>query len=243
MSINNKQNNNAKTLSVQTSLTEISSLNKRNHSNWQKKVIDFSEKVLKKVTKLPISISTTEENIMLNACAIFWYQDSDYKKFIMLKSDDKHSKEISQQFPFVACLNKESVSATLETAIKDLFGEAFKKSLPIDFFASDRISSAPTVVVADKDDKVQSILHNHVWVNQITPEQAELIQNHSDQFTIESVPEYKLTDESVHEVHKFLYHSCIRHIHNIKFSEIPNITDSMEDVFSHSYSEQGKTLH
>ena len=240
---NNNQNKKATTMAIQTSLSDISSLNARSYTKWQKRVLKFSEKLLKKMTKLPISISTSKENIMLNACAIFWYQDHESKKFIMLKANDKQGKDIVQQFPFVACLKKESVSATLETAIKDMFGEAFKKSIPIDCFASDRISSAPTVVIANDDDEVQSILHNHVWVNQITPEQAELIQNHSDQFDVVLVPEYKLTDPTVHEVHKFLYHSCIRHIHNIKFAEIPNIADSVEDIFANSYSEQGKTLH
>lgn len=242
--MNNKDTNKKpKTFAIQTSLADISSLKQQTRKNWQKKFIKISEKLVSKITKLPIKISTSTEQIMLNASAIFWYQDEDSKKFVMLKADGLSHEDAILQFPFVACLNKESVSATLETAVRDLFGTAFTKTLPIDCFASDKISSAPTVVVANESDEVQSILHNHVWVNQITPEQAELIQNHSEELNVVCVAEHQLTSSSVHEVHKFLYHSCIRHIHNIKFTDIPRVTESIEDLFSAHNSEQGKTLH
>lgn len=238
-----KKTKKATTTTVQKSLTEISSLNNNIQKKWQTKIINFSENILRKITKLPIKISTNKENIMLNACAIFWYQAKDCKKFVMLSSSFDSTEE-TKQFPFVACLNKESVSATLETSIKDMFGEAFKKSLSIDTFAADKISSAPTVVVANEKDEVQSILHNHVWVVQITPQQADLIQNHSDKYRIINVPEYKLTDESVHEAHKFLYHSCIRHIHNINLTDMAAFAENnVEEMFSFGSSENGRTLH
>lgn len=240
----NQNKNNAKTFAVQTSLADIASLKHSTEKKWKKNFIKLAEKTIGKITGLPIRINTSQEQIVLNAAAIFWYQDSETKKFIMLKSENSRNEEIIQQFPFVACLNKESISATLETATKDLFGSAFIKSLPVDCFASDKIASAPTVVISDDNDKVQTILHNHVWINQITPEQAELIQNYSDDFSIASIPEYDLTGPDVHEVHKFLYHSCIRHIHKAKFNTMDsNFAESIEEFIPAHLNNQEKVLH
>jgi hypothetical protein len=179
---------------------------------------------------------------MLNASAIFWYQDKDSKKFVMLKSNFTEDSDVVTQFPFVACYTKDSVSLVLDKTIKDLFGKAFAKSLAADCFASDKISSAPTVVIADEDNDSQTVLHNMVWSAQITAEQFELIQNHSDQFQIVAVPEYEMDEPQIHEIHKFLYQSCLRHIHQMQFADIAQMKESLDEMMS-SGAKPSKTLH
>lgn len=235
----NKQN---KTVAVQASIQDIAKMKIKTNKLWQKRLIELTEKVLKKVTKLPINITLSKETIMLNASAIFWYQDTDCKKFVMLQSNIGGEDDIVRQFPFAASFTKDSVSLILENSIKDLFGKAFIKSLPIDVFASDKISSAPTIIIADEEtDENQTVLHNMVWQSQITAEQFDLIQGHSDQFSIIAVPEHEMQDENVHEIHKFLYQSCLRHIHQMKFNDFAHMNDSIDDFMQ--THELSKTLH
>ncbi|PPR08705.1 MAG: hypothetical protein CFH44_00788 [Proteobacteria bacterium] len=238
----NKNDNNQSTVAVQASIQDIAKMKIKTDKAWHKKAIALAEKLLRKVTKLPVNITLANENIMLNASAIFWYQDTECKKFVMIKSHFENDNDVVMQFPFVASFTKDSVSSVLEKSIKDLFGRPFSKTLAIDTFASDKISSAPTIIIEDEDNKSQTVLHNMVWVNQITPEQFELIQNHSDQFSIEAVAEHELTESQTHEIHKFLYQSCLRHIHKMKFTDFAQMGDSIED-FMQSHSPQSKTLH
>lgn len=235
----NKQN---KTVAVQASIQDIAKMRIRTNKIWQRRLIELTEKVLKKITKLPINITLSKETIMLNSSVIFWFQDTDCKKFVMLQSNIDGDNEVVQQFPFAASFTKDSVSLLLENTIKDLFGKAFVKSLAIDTFASDKISSAPTIIIADEEtDENQTVLHNMVWQAQITQDQFDLIQSHSDQFKIIAVPEHEMQDENVHEIHKFLYQSCLRHIHHIKFNDFAHMSDSI-DEFMQTH-ELNKTLH
>jgi len=230
------------TVAVQASIQDIAKMRIKTDKTWHKKLITLTEKLLKKVTKLPINITVSKENIMLNASAIFWYQDTDCKKFIMIKSHFENDNDVILQFPFVASFTKDSVSSVLENSVKDLFGRPFKKTLPLDCFASDKIASAPTIIIADEEDDTQTVLHNMVWINQITAEQFELIQNHSDQFSVVAVPEHELTEEQTHEIHRFLYQSCLRHIHQMKFNDFSQMSESIDD-FMNSHAPQSKTLH
>lgn len=235
-----KQNNN--TVAIQASVEEMAKMRIKTNNKFHKKLITLTEKVLKKITKLPINITLSKESIMLNASAIFWYQDKDCKKFVMLKSNFTEDNDVVSQFPFVACFTKDSVSMILDKTIKDLFGKAFTKTLPLDCFASDKIASAPTIIIANEDDDSQTVLHNMVWTSQITSDQFELIQNHSDQFSIIAMPEHELNESQTHEIHKFLYQSCIRHIHQIKFDDVSQMKDSMDELMA--MGEQSvKTLH
>jgi hypothetical protein len=235
-------NQNKHTVAVQASVQEMAKMRIKTNKSWHKKLIQLAEQFLTKVTKLPINISISKDSIMLNASAIFWFEDKESKKFVMLKSNFAEDSDIVTQFPFVACYTKDSVSLVLDKTIKDLFGKAFAKSLAADCFASDKISSAPTVVIADEDTDTQTVLHNMVWSAQITPEQFELIQNHSDQFQIVAVPEYEMDEPQIHEIHKFLYQSCLRHIHQMQFTDIAQMKESLDEMMS-SGNKASKTLH
>lgn len=231
-----------KTVAVQASIQEIAKMRIKTDKLWKKRLISFAEKTLKKLTKLPINITLGKDNIMLNASAIFWYQDTECKKFVMLQSNFDGDNEVIRQFPFVASFTTDSVSQVLENSIKDLFGKAFVKTLAVDTFASDKISSAPTIIIADEENEdEQTVLHNMVWQSQITKEQYELIQSHSDQFKIIAVDEHELPEPQTHEIHRFLYQSCLRHIHQMKFNDFSPVNDSM-DEFMQAHA-QSKTLH
>lgn len=231
-----------KTVAVQASIQEIAKMRIKTDKLWKKRLISFAEKALKKLTKLPINITLGKDNIMLNASAIFWYQDTDCKKFVMLQSNFDGDNDYIRQFPFVASFTTDSVSQVLENSIKDLFGKAFVKTLAVDTFASDKISSAPTIIIADEENQdEQTVLHNMVWQSQITKDQYELIQSHSDQFKIIAVDEHELPEPQTHEIHRFLYQSCLRHIHQMKFNDFSHMNDSM-DEFMQAHA-QSKTLH
>lgn len=230
------------TVAVQASIQDIAKMRIKTSKQWHKKVIELTEKVLKKITKLPINITLSTENIMLNASAIFWYQDTDCKKFVMIESSLENDDDTVRQFPFVASFTKDSVSIVLENSIKDLFGRAFVRTLALDCFASDKIASAPTIIIADdEDDLEQTILHNMVWQAQITKDQFELIQSHSDQFKVIAVPEYELTEDSTHEIHRFIYQSCLRHIHQMNMTDFSHMNDSIDEFLQ--ANAQSKTLH
>lgn len=234
-------NTQQKTVAVQASIQDIAKMKFKTNKKWHKNLINFTEKLLKKVTKLPINITLAKQNIMLNASAIFWYQDTHCKKFIMLQSNIEGDADIVRQFPFVASFTKDSVSYVLENSIKDLFGKAFVKTLPIDCFASDNIASAPTIIIADEDDSNQVVLHNMVWQNQITEDQFELIQNHSDQFKVISVPEHEINENQTHEIHRFIYQSCLRHIHQMEFNDFSQMGDSIDEFMKSQI--HNKILH
>lgn len=240
MTDNNKQQH--KTVAIQASIQDIAKMRIKTSKSWHKKAIEFTEKLLAKITKLPINITVSNQNIMLNASAIFWYQDTDCKKFVMLQSSLENDSDIVRQFPFVASFTKDSVSLVLENSIKDLFGRAFVKTLALDCFASDKIASAPTIIIADEDnEESQTILHNMVWQAQITKEQFELINSHSDQFNVVAIAEHELTEDSTHEIHRFIYQSCLRHIHQMNMTDFAQMSDSIDEFMQNSG--QSKILH
>jgi len=186
--------------------TQVRDVQKQ-HLRWR---IRLAHWLTRKLTKGTMHASPLFKATMLGA-TIMWFEDKGQRKFITVRQPQNKTARVGFS-SFVDFGQNMTAAERMRTILNQQFGAAFSKSVGLQNIAGDTIKVAPTFIPKDESGKMGAPLQALIWLMQITPEQADLIQT-SPEWLVEVVNEAEMLGGKLEQAHMLLYRTALKHIH------------------------------
>jgi len=176
---------------------------------------------------------------------VFWYTEGNSRHFMMYRQRPEAGtpdKLIDKsRFPgfFGLPQGYSTPLSALKAALKVQLGDVFIRAIDGELIAEDTIAAAPCYPFTNSMNGQETVLQAHVWLMQITPEQAQLAATEDNTLEIVSVPEYALLTGAIAPSHKAVYGSVLSHLHHTELSS----NDTLLDKFGAELNPGSRTVH
>lgn len=180
---------------------------RKQHLRWR---IRLAHWLTRKLTKGAMHASPLFKATMLGA-TIIWFEDKGQRKFITVRQPNSKTERVGFS-NFVDFGQNMTAAERMRSVLNQQFGSAFGKSVGLQNIAGDTIKVAPTFIPKDESGTTGAPLQALIWLMQITPAQAELIQMNPE-WTVEIVNEAEMLGGKLEQAHMLLYRTALKHIH------------------------------
>ena len=180
----------------------------KQHLRWRVRLAHW---LTRKLTKGAMHASPLFKATMLGA-TILWFEEKGQRKFITVRQPSNKTERVGFS-SFVDFGQNMTAAERMRTILNQQFGSAFSKSIGLQNIAGDTVKVAPTFIPKDESGKSGAPLQALIWLMQITPAQAELIQASSEDWVVEIVNEAEMLGGKLEQENMLLYRTALQHIH------------------------------